>query len=165
MNNNVVHVTFGPSAYSLFMKACAIDDHDPDEAIRLYRRAIHLDPGCSEAMTNLGRVYFRMSLYGAAEAWWDRSIKVNPRAADAYYNLAYLRLIRKDYRSAITHFEMVIGIEPSFADAYYNLAEALSELGRHEEARACLRTHIKLRGAWSVEAQELLGMRLIQGGR
>jgi tetratricopeptide (TPR) repeat protein len=162
--NNVVHVVFGPSASSLFAKACEIDDYDPKEGIRLYRRAIHLDPSRSDAMTNLGRVYFRLGETGAAINWWERAVRTNPQAADAHYNLGYLRLLKGDYRAAIARFEMAIGIEPGFANAYYNLAEALVKLGRHAEAQACLRTHIKLRGEWTVEARAALGVRLIQGG-
>ncbi len=160
--NNVVHVNFAPSAFSLFQKAYVIDDEDPEEGIRLYRRAIHIDPSCDEAMANLGRVYFRLKEFGAAETWWKRAVQTNPRAADAHYNLGYLYLVKGDYRGAITHFEMAIGAEPDFANAYFNLAEALWKLGRREEGRACLRTHIKLRGAWTTEARMVLsGMRLI----
>lgn len=160
--NNVVHVTFGPSALSLFEKACEIDDYDPAEGIRLYRRAIQIDPTLWGAMTNLGRVYFRLNEIGAAMNWWERAVRTNPRAADAHYNLGYLRLVKEDYRAAIARFEMAIGIEPDFADAYFNLAEALAKLGRREDARACLRMHIKLRGSWSVEALEQLGLRLVK---
>ena len=162
--NNVVHVTFGPSALSLFEKACEIDDYDPKEGIHLYRRAIRLDPTLWSAMTNLGRVYFRLGEIGAAMNWWERAVRTNPQAADAHYNLGYLRLLKEDYRAAVARFEMAIGIEPRFANAYYNLAEALAKLGRREDARACLRTHIKLRGEWTVEARAALGVRLIQGG-
>lgn len=160
--SNVVYAKFGPSASVLFEKACGIDDKDPQEGIRLYRRAIHLDPKCDEAMGNLGRVYFKLGEFGAAESWWRRAIETNPRAADSHYNLGYLWLLKRDYRAAITHFEMAIGAEPNFANAYYNLAEALAKLGRREEARACLRTHIKLHGGWTVEARRELGVRLVK---
>ena len=160
--NNVVHVKFGPSVFSLFEKACAIDDVDPEEGIRLYRRALHLDPMCDEAMANLGRIYFRAGDLDLAETWWMRAVQTNRRAVDAYYNLGYLLLVKEDYRAAITQFEMASGIEPDFADAYFNLAEALAKLGRREEARACLRTHIKLRGAWTTEARAALGVRLVK---
>ena len=131
--NNVVHVNFGPSSFALCEKAYAIDDYDPVEGIRLYRRAIHLDPMCDAAMTNLGRVYFRLGEFGAAETWWKRAIETNKRAADAHYNLGYLWLVKEDYHLAIAHFEMSICIEPDFADAYYNMAEALGKAGLVEE--------------------------------
>ena len=162
----VVHVDFTPSrkrlAFSLYEKACNIDDDDPKEGSRLYRRAIRLDPAFFEAMSNLGRIYFRAGEYGAAENWWKRAIRTNPIAADAHYNLGYMLLVRKSYQEAVSHFEMAIGAEPNFADAYFNLAEALSKLGRRDEARTYWRIHIKLRGEWTTEAYAALGLRLVK---
>jgi tetratricopeptide (TPR) repeat protein len=163
---NVIHVDFTPSrkrlAYSLYAKACEIDDKDPKEGTRLYRRAIHLDPACWEAMGNLGRLYFKAGEFGAAENWWKRATRTNIHAADAYYNLGYLRLMKRDYQEAITYFEMAIGAEPYFANAYYNLGEALSRMRRSEEARACWRMHIKLRGEWITEASAAMGLRVVK---
>ena len=165
--STVIHVDFTPSrkrlAYSLYTKACEIDDKDPKEATRLYRRAIHLDPAFWEAMSNLGRIYFRADEFGAAENWWKRATRTNPQGAtDAYYNLGYLRLMKGDYQDAITHFELAIAAEPYFANAYYNLGEALSRMRRSEEARACWRMHIKLRGEWMTEARAAMGLRVVK---
>jgi len=169
---DLLHINFGPDpaakhrlSRALYYKAVDIDDKDPEEGIYLYRRAIHFDPFFDEAMTNLGRIYFRRGQMGAAENWWERAIKTNPRATDAHYNLGYLFLEGGEYRAAIAHFEMAIGADPTFADAYFNLGEALRRMGRQPEARACWRKHVELRGAWMKEAWERLGVRLIRGGR
>lgn len=151
-------------AADLCQKAFFIDDDDPNEGIRLYRRAIYLDPSLDAAMANLGRIYFRTGAIGAAEIWWERAIETNPRAAPSYYNLGYLRLMRREYPAAIEKFEMSIAIEPAYADAYFNMGNALKALGRKEHARACWRKHIELRGSWKVEAREALGLRVIHGG-
>jgi superkiller protein 3 len=163
---NVIHVDFAPSrkhlALSLYSKACDIDEKDPKEGARLYIRAIRLDPTLWDAMSNLGRIYYNAGEFGAAENWWKRAVRTNQRAADAYYNLGYLRLMKKDYQEAVTHFEMAIAAEPDFTDAFFNLGEALNKLGRREEARACWRMHIELRGEWTTEARAALGLRVVK---
>lgn len=164
--STVVHVDFAPSrkrlAFLLYKKAYGIDDNNPKEGARLYRRAIDLDPSFYDAMSNLGRIYFRVGEFGAAENWWKRAIRTNQRGADAYYNLGYLRLVKGDYLDAITHFELAIAAEPDFADAYYNLGESLNKLGRREEARVCWHKHIQLRGEWVTEARAALGLRVVK---
>jgi tetratricopeptide (TPR) repeat protein len=168
----VVHVDFTPDpatkkrlADMLYARACAIDDSDPEEGIRLYRRAIYFDPLLDRAMTNVGVLYFRAGDMKLAESWWTRAVRTNPRAADAHYNLGYLCLRDKDCRSAIAHFEMSIGAEPRYANAYYHLAETLTKLGRRSEARACWRKHIELRGDFVEKASKELGFRVIRGGK
>lgn len=152
------------TAWDFFVRACEIDDTLPDEGMRLYRRAIQLDPTLDAAMANLGRLYFHRGEYGAAETWWFRALEVNPDHAETNYNLGYLRAEQGVIHSAIEFFKRAITNDDKFADAHFNLAMALCEAGREEEARVHWRRHIQLGGDFAREAMQAMGMRVIEGG-
>ena len=150
------------TAADLFARAVEIDDTDPDEGMRLYQRAIHLDPNHDLSMSNLASLYFAQEEYGAAETWWLRALEINPKQQEAHYNLGYLRATQGAYTSATEYFLAAIVLDEKFAEAHFNLADTLEKLGRREGARKHWRRYVQLGGPFVKEAMVALGMRVVK---
>src|SRR5262249_9803944 len=67
------------NAYDLYFKASHLDE-DPttmDEAERLYRRALELDPWLAIAYTNLGNICFRRNNEDEAEELYKKALRLD----------------------------------------------------------------------------------------
>lgn len=148
------------SAYELYARASMLDE-DPatfDEAEKLYRRAVALDPALAIAYTNLGNVRFRRGDADGAEKLYRRAIGIDADQPEAHYNLGYVHLERGDAASAIEHFDRAITRDPRFSDAHFNAAMAHEQLGDRQRARTHWRRYLELEpdGAWADIAREYL---------
>jgi len=148
-------------AFEVYKRASELDE-DPrtmDEAQKLYRQAIELDPLLAIAYTNLGNILFRKGDEAAAEALYSKALAIDPKQPEAKYNLGYLMLERHELDIAIRYFQGAIEADPRFADAYFNLAMAYEELGDKRNARPLWRTYLELEptGTWADIARQHLG--------
>jgi len=148
-------------AFEVYKRASELDE-DPrtmDEAQKLYRQAIELDPLLAIAYTNLGNILFRKGDEAAAEALYSKALAIDPKQPEAKYNLGYLMLERHELDVAIRYFQGAIEADPRFADAYFNLAMAYEELGDKRNARPLWRTYLELEptGTWADIARQHLG--------
>jgi Flp pilus assembly protein TadD len=149
-------------ATTLYLRATEIDDDDPKEGMRLYRRVLQLNPKDDKTMSNLGRLYYLREEYGAAETWWLRALEVNPSQTEANHNLGYLQATRGLYDSALIFLRNAVATDEGFADAHFHLAEVLEKTGRHREARTHWRRYLQLGGECREEALEALGLRVVK---
>ncbi len=148
------------SAYDLYMRASSIDE-DParfDEAEKLYRRAIDLDPDLAIAYTNLGNILFRRGDEENAERLYRRALEVDDRQPEAHYNLGYVMLERGMPHRAVAFFQRALQADGRFADAHFNLAMALEALGEPSRAKTHWRRYLELEptGAWADIARQHL---------
>jgi tetratricopeptide (TPR) repeat protein len=148
------------TAYDLYVKASQMDE-DPatlEEAERLYRRAIELDPWLAIAYTNLGNICFRRSEEEAAEKLYKKALSIDSVQPEAQYNLGYVMLERGEAGAAVDFFRGAIKSDPRFADAYFNLAMALEQIGDVAEARPCWRKYLEIEptGTWAEIARKHL---------
>lgn len=148
------------TAYELYLAGCRLDEDETtfDQAEQAYLRAIELDPGLANALTNLGNVRFRRGFVDEAEIYYRKAISIDETQPDAYYNLAYLHYERGETRSAVTFFERALAADPAFADAHFNLAMALEESDERRGARQHWQVYLQLQpyGPWSEEARRRL---------
>jgi tetratricopeptide (TPR) repeat protein len=148
------------TAYDLYVRASQFDE-DPatlDEAERLYRRAIELDPWLAIAYTNLGNICFRRGEEAEAEKLYKKALLIDAEQPEAQYNLGYVMLERGQAEQAISHFKGAIKHDPRFADAYFNLAMAFEQTGNVDEARPCWRKYLEIEpsGTWADIARKHL---------
>jgi len=148
------------TAYDLYVRASQFDE-DPatlDEAERLYRRAIELDPWLAIAYTNLGNICFRRGEEAEAEKLYNKALLIDVEQPEAQYNLGYVMLERGEADLAIGHFRGAIKHDPRFADAYFNLAMAYEQTGRADDARPCWRKYLDIEptGTWAEIAKRHL---------
>lgn len=148
------------TAYEIYVRASQFDE-DPstlDEAERLYRRAIELDPWLAIAYTNLGNICFRRGDEVEAEKLYRKALLIDFDQPEAQYNLGYVMLERGEAADAITYFLGAIKNDPQFADAYFNLAMAYEQSGNAEGARPCWQRYLEIEptGTWAEIARKHL---------
>ncbi|MDQ2646374.1 MAG: tetratricopeptide repeat protein [Myxococcota bacterium] len=148
------------TAYELYLKASQLDE-DPltmDDAERLYRQALELDPWLGIAYTNLGNIRFRRQDTEAAEQYYRRALEIDARQPEAQYNLGYVMLERGQPELSIPLFLGAIEADPKFSDAYFNLAMAYEQIGETQKARPHWKTYVSLEpsGTWTEIARRHL---------
>src|SRR5262245_44280350 len=148
------------TAYELYLKASQLDE-DPltmDEAERLYRQAVQLDPWLGIAYTNLGNIRFRRQDTDSAEQYYRRALEIDARQPEAQYNLGYVMLERGQPDLSIPLFLGAIEADPKFSDAYFNLAMAYEQIGETQKARPHWKTYVSLEptGTWTEIAKRHL---------
>lgn len=148
------------TAYELYLRASQLDE-DPlsmDEAERLYRQAIQLDPWLSIAYTNLGNIRFRRQDTEGAEQLYRKALDMDARQPEAQYNLGYVMLERGQPQLSIPLFLGAIEADPKFSDAYFNLAMAYEQIGETQKARPFWKSYISLEpsGTWTEIARRHL---------
>ncbi len=148
------------TAYELYLRASQLDEEPAtmDEAERLYRQAVSLDPWLAIAYTNLGNIRFRRQDADGAELLYKRALEIDARQPEAQYNLGYVTLERGDPEASIPLFLGAIQSDPKFADAYFNLAMAYEQVGDSQKARPFWKNYIQLEpaGTWTEIAKRHL---------
>ncbi len=149
------------TAYEHYLEGCRLDEDEATftRAEECYRRALELDPGLANALTNLGNVRFRRGFPDEAEACYRRALSIDENQPEAFYNLGFLQYERGDAAAAVGCFERAVDTDPAFADAHFNLAMALEEVGEHRRARKHWQLYLQLEpeGAWAEVARRHLG--------
>jgi tetratricopeptide (TPR) repeat protein len=151
--------TLGPTAYCAFMEACAAEDRgEIEDAEKLYRKALEIDPQLASAMTNLGNLRHRAGDTAEARALYEKALEHDPGLAEARYNLGNLLEDLGETDLAISELVRVCQQAPDFADAHYNLGLMLAQLGGEAQARIHLERYIELDGAsdWAGHARSYL---------
>jgi tetratricopeptide (TPR) repeat protein len=147
-------------AYELYLEGCRLDEDDAtfDQAESAYKRALELDPGLANALTNLGNVRFRRGFVDEAEEYYRKALAIDQNQPEAFYNLGFLYYERGQASAAVPCFERAIAADPAFADAHFNLAMALEESGERDSARTHWQTYLQLepQGAWAEVARRHL---------
>jgi serine/threonine-protein kinase len=116
------------------------------EAMVEWREAIRLDPDLADAHHNLGIALDEQGKAGEAVFRYREAIRLDPNHAQAHNNLgAYLCDRVRDYQGAVAQFREAIRLRPGDPDFHYNLGNALSGLGKLDEAIIEYRGAIRLR--------------------
>jgi tetratricopeptide (TPR) repeat protein len=148
------------SAYELYLEGCRLDEDDAtfSKAEEMYHKALELDPGLANALTNLGNVRFRRGFPEEAEVFYKRALAIDTEQPEAYYNLGFLYYERGDAKLAVECFEHAVQSDPAFADAHFNLAMALEEVQDSPRARKHWQIYLQIEphGAWSEVAKRHL---------
>jgi tetratricopeptide (TPR) repeat protein len=148
------------TAYDLYMRASGLDE-DPDafdEAEKLYKRAIDLDPSLAIAYTNLGNIRFRRGDGPGAEKLYRQALEIDSRQPEAHYNLGYVMLERGEPARAVPFFLRALQADPRFADAHFNLAMAYEATNEHDRACTHWKKYLEIEpsGTWADVAREHL---------
>ena len=158
----LLHVTEDArkTAYEYYLDACQLDEDDAtmDRAEALYRKALTLDPGLSNAFTNLGNLCYRRAQIDQAERYYREALEIDPSQPEAQYDLGLIHFERGELDQAIERFVVALDNDPSFADAHFNIAMALEQSGRSNDARAHWQMYVRIEpvGPWTDIAQEHL---------
>lgn len=123
-----------------------------------YEKAIKLNPKYSEAINNLGTIYYARKSYRRAAAHYNRALKLAPKSASIYSNLGTAEFARKRYKQAFEAYTTALSIDPEVfehrsaygtmlqersvqekAKFHYYLAKTYAQANMHERALQYLR--------------------------
>jgi len=147
-----------PSA--LFARAEEFHRRDAlEDAERLYRQILTIDPSHIGARYHLGLLRFQQGRHHEAVLNFDRVLAARSDHRDALYNrattLAYMGLRAE----ALLSFERLLAFEPNHFEALYNRAIALWHLKRPAEAIADLDRVLAIKRdfapAWNIRGNAL----------
>jgi tetratricopeptide (TPR) repeat protein len=114
------------------------------EAIRLKREALNLDPLSLILNADLGYILYVARQYDAALEQLNKTVDLDPHFALVYQYLAAVHQATGEYPKAISYFQKALEIEPDSLELRAQLAQTLGMAGRIGEARALLNELLKL---------------------
>ncbi|WWD17246.1 hypothetical protein CI109_101684 [Kwoniella shandongensis] len=88
---------------------------DHDEAMRCFRRATQVDPGCAYAWTLCGYEAIEMEEYDRAIAFYRTAIRTDARHYNAWYGMGLVYLKTGKHKYAEHHFRRAVEINPTNA--------------------------------------------------
>jgi tetratricopeptide (TPR) repeat protein len=105
-----------------------------DEALAVLKRALSIDPDCSEAHFNLGNVYREKGSFNEAIDCYKKTLEINPDFAEAHNNLGMTYGKQGLLDEAIAEFNRALTINPTLVDAHYNRGTAYARKGELQKA-------------------------------
>lgn len=105
-----------------------------DLAKKNYERAIKLDPKYSEAINNLGTIYYAQKSYRRAIGLYKRSLRYSQPAASVYANLGAAYFARKDIKEAMKWYEAALQLDPDVFEHHSTFGTLMQERTVEERA-------------------------------
>ncbi|MHA1280737.1 MAG: toll/interleukin-1 receptor domain-containing protein [Candidatus Helarchaeota archaeon] len=116
----------------------------PEDQIRLYTKAIELDPIFLSAYNNRGTSYAELKQVEKAIEDYNQAIKLNPEYAEAYNNRGILYAGLKQVDKAIEDYNQAIELNPEYGAPFYNKACLFALQGKSEDASMYLIQALKI---------------------
>ena len=134
---------------------------DPEtfaEAADAYERVLAADPRRTDALINLGTLYYEQTNLDKAADCFRRAVELEPGNALAHFNLGSLLDEAGQLGRARDHLQIAVRLDPQHADAHYNLAIIFEKLGAFREAGRHWQRYIELdpTSPWCQYARERL---------
>lgn len=108
---------------------CFSLQREHDEAMRCFRRAAQLSPGCPYAWTLCGYEAVAMEEYDRAIAFYRNAIRADSRHYNAWYGLGVVYLNMGKLRHAEHHFRRAAEINPSNSALLCCIGDVLEKVG------------------------------------
>jgi DNA-binding winged helix-turn-helix (wHTH) protein/Tfp pilus assembly protein PilF len=123
-----------PGAHYALGHALAQYDRDWTGAEQAYRRALELDPNCTDAHHRYAILLMTSGRQAAAFAQIRRARELDPTSLPFDVTEGFLRYWSRSYESAIEHLRIALDREPHFWMTHYWLAQALGVCGEYAAA-------------------------------
>jgi Flp pilus assembly protein TadD len=115
-----------------------------EQAARLFREAVLLNPNCGEAHANLGLLAFEAGAVERAVTEYRLALRLRPHLQPAHYKLGVLLIQRGDLEQAERHLGEAVRLDATDHLAHGTLGRLRLLQGRWEEAATCYRQAIAL---------------------
>jgi tetratricopeptide (TPR) repeat protein len=144
----------------LLGRACELHQRNAlNEAERLYRQILTIDPAHIGARYRLGLLRFQQGRHQEAVLNFDRVLAAQPDHRDALYNRATTLAYMERRAEALPSFDRLLALAPDDFEARYNRGIALWNLKRPAEALADLDRVVAMKGdfapAWNIRGNAL----------
>jgi tetratricopeptide (TPR) repeat protein len=106
----------------------------PEDAERLYRQAIELDPAFCDAMDNLGRLLRSQGKLDEAISWYRRSLEILPGNTVARMNLGLAYNLQGKFAEAVAEYETLVRTAPDDPEGSFGLGVCYLDMQRPAEA-------------------------------
>ena len=120
----------GPDASALLHNKTGIAFHQLQKlplAKKEYERAVKLSPEYSEAINNLGTIYYAQKSFRRAIRYYQRAIKIAPASASVYSNLGTAYFARKNYKDATLNYQQALALDPEVFEHHNSFGTLLQE--------------------------------------
>ena len=104
----------------------------PEDAIRLFKKTINIDPKNLMAYNLLGKSFGRKKMYDQEVAIYKKVIQIEPKFALAHFNLGIVLGIQKKFESAAPHFLKAIELDKQYEKPF--VIQMLTALGKYDPA-------------------------------
>lgn len=88
------------------------EQHNFEEAIQAFEKAIELNPHYALPYANLAGSYLRRSEYDTAMLKARAAVDLDPNLPDGHYFLGRVSLVRSDFDQALVHLEKAVSLAP-----------------------------------------------------
>jgi len=144
-NPAMISMVSAPYSRALQGRASGLVETDPDEAKALLLKAVELDQGSVQWLSQLGLIYLQEKDYTKAIETYQKAADLDSQFAETFFNLGYLYAITKHYPKAEEMYGRVVELAPSFVDeALFNLAVVQKRLHKRAECIKNLERAIKV---------------------
>lgn len=106
-----------------------------EPSIRLYKKAIALQPASYSGHYNLALAYLRERRFQEGRAELERAVKLNPKYPDAAYDLGVVLLQLNKPSEALAWLIKAKALDPGRPDVSFNIIRANLEAGKSSEAQ------------------------------
>ena len=106
-----------------------------DIARKYYEQAVKLKPNYSEAINNLGTVYYATKSYRRAISQYRRAIKIAPDSASIHSNLGTAYFARNQMPLATEEFRIALKLDPNVFEHHSSYGVMLQERSVQEKAK------------------------------
>lgn len=129
-----------PQFAELSKQASAARENDRvEEAVKLYRECVRIQPAWAEGWWYLGTLLYDRNDFRAAAEAFRHSVKLEPKGAPAFAMLGLCEFQTRQFESALEHLRegltLGLGANPQIANvSRYHLAVLLTHFGQFEAA-------------------------------
>ncbi|MET0622927.1 MAG: tetratricopeptide repeat protein [Pyrinomonadaceae bacterium] len=144
-----------PEAYVAAGMVKAQTERDFEEAVRMYKRAIELDPNSATARLRYAGLLIAVGKLDEAVEQMSRAHSLDPLSPTVNTNLSAYYIYARRPDEAITYARRALEVDPAFWRARVNLGEAYEHKGMHAEAEAEYRKLVEQEGVRTQGEQQL----------
>lgn len=119
-----------------------------DDAERLYRHVLAIDPAHGLALVHIGLIAQTAGDLAAAETLMLRAVELQPGLAEAPFHLGNFYRARRRLADAERCYRHALELAPGYLEAYNNLGYTLAQLGRTDDAEDCFRRALAIDPAY-----------------